>query len=110
MFRGRLVQLGPGRIALLAQARDEYLTQSDPLARRDYPGPLADVGQDVGDRLEVRQRMVELGHAGAGRMDVRIDQARQDTRALQVDHLRLAAARLEHVLVAADPQDATVLD
>ena len=54
--------------------------------------------------------MVELGHARPGRVRVRVDQARQDHLAAEVDHRRARPAGLEDLLVGPDAEQAVALD
>ena len=73
-------------------------------------GPRPDVIQHVADRLHLGDRVVELGHARPGRVRVRVDQARQDHLAAEVDHRRARPAGLEDLLVGADAEQAVALD
>ena len=89
VLRRRRVQLGAGRVALLLQAGDEDLAaRSIHLPSPSAAARACDVGQHVGDRLHLRDRVVELGHAPRRRVDVRVDQAGQDGLAAEVDHDR----------------------
>ena len=72
------------------------------------PGPSAsardvDVIQHVRDRFHLGDRVIELGHAGIGRVRVRIDQAGQDHLALEVDEPRARPSRFQDLLIGADP-------
>ena len=73
-------------------------------------GPRPDVGQDVGDRLHLGDRVVELGHARPGRVRVRVDQAGQDRLAAEVDHRGPRPPGLEDLLVGPDPEQPVALD
>ena len=105
-----LVELVAGRVALFLEPGDEDLADDDPASGPDGLGPGADVIEHIRDRLHLGDRMVELGHAGVGRVRVRIDQARQDHLAGEVDDRRLRAACLQHVLVGADADQTVALD
>ena len=104
------VQLRPGRVALLLEPGDEDLADDDPLPGAQCLGPRPDVVQHVPDRLHLGDRVVELGHARPGRVRVRVDQARQDHLAAEVDHRRARPAGLEDLLVGPDAEQAVALD
>ena len=105
---GGRVQFGLRRVPLLLESGDEHLLEDDPLPFRDNCGPLADVVEDVGDRLHVGDVMVELEHRRPARVDVRVDQPRTDEPAGEVDGLGLRPGEGPDVGVAADGDDAGV--
>ena len=104
----RLVELGAGRIALLAQARDEDLRQRDPVPGLGRLGARAEVREHVLDGLHVRDGLLELVHRRARRMHVGIDQARQHRLAAEIDLLGARAGQLHDLGVRAGREDAPV--
>ena len=104
----RPIELGAGRIALLAEARDEDLRQGDPAPGIGRLGARPDVREDVLDALHVRDTLLELVHRRARRMHVGIDQPRQHGLAAEIDLLRAWAGQFHDVGVRAHRDDAPV--
>ena len=105
-----VVELRPRRVALLAQTRDEHLLQPDPAPFGNDFRPLAEVVQNVGDGLHVRNRVIELVHGGPQWMGVRVDESREHGLAVEIEPLRVRPREPEDVFVAADRHDSVLSD
>lgn len=82
----------------------------DPFALAQRRRPRPDIAQDILDRLHVGNRMIELGHTGAGRMRVGIDKARYDGLAAQIHQPGARPSQPENTGVAADLNNTAILD
>src|SRR6266550_1546518 len=106
MARRRPIELGAGRIALLAEARDEDLRQGDPAPGIGLLGARTDVRENVLDALDVGDTLLELVHRRARSMHVGIDQPRQHRLAAEINLLRALAGQFRDVGVRAHRDDA----
>jgi hypothetical protein len=65
---------------------------------------------NLDNTAERRQWLFVLAEAGADRMYVRVDQARQYGFPPEIDHARARAAFLENRIIRADGGDSSILD
>src|SRR5687767_2619318 len=108
MIGSGFIEFGTGGITLLVEAGDENLADGDPVARRNDLRASADVFEDISDVFHFGNGMRKFGHGSVGGMTVRIDEARENEFAAEVNDFGIRPAKLEDIAVAAGLKDAAI--